>query len=222
MRTSYYFKTKSLPHSYRAAMISLVKEALRKENEKYYRRLSENGAVIKPFCFSVYLNNFKKQGEGLELDGFWINFSSPDCVFMLTLQGGMSRIKNFGSWEKIESRVYEKRKVQRAPVLFKTLSPVYLDGLQPEDSGFEDKVNRVAHSILRSFRGQGLRQKMNVETIKTKKHVVKQGYQGLQELYLSSFRGEIILDGDPEDLDLLYSLGLSRRRSQGFGMLEVV
>ncbi len=57
--------------------------------------------------------------------------------------------------------------------------------------------------------------------IKESNHQFTEKYGEQQHLYFTAYHGLFKVSGEPADLQLLYQLGLSKRRNQGFGMLEV-
>ena len=67
-----------------------------------------------------------------------------------------------------------------------------------------------------------------ITLINGKKIVVKekinefQRNTGKEYMFLESYEGTFSLQGDVSDLRDIYALGVSLRRSQGFGMIEVI
>lgn len=43
-----------------------------------------------------------------------------------------------------------------------------------------------------------------------------------QYFYINAYKGEFILRGDKEDLNVIYKMGVGNRRSQAKGMVDIV
>lgn len=82
--------------------------------------------------------------------------------------------------------------------------------------------------MMMSIQGRRLKERIGFKNISLKKVVVKQEIKSFTEecgkkfMFLESYKGMFKLIGDPEDLQFIYQSGLSYRRSQGFGLLDLV
>lgn len=143
-----------------------------------------------------------------------------------------------------------EKKIDSDTVMFKTLSPILIEDkndkpvlpicvsnqgamlsgnfVDTDESNFEFHFNAVHDRILKDLRGRGLKREIKFLPEKLKKQVVKHTIKGFREktgkpyMTLTCFEGSFKLIGDPEDLQMLYSIGIGLRTGQGFGMVEVL
>ena len=238
MRISCFFEVRKIPICYRMAVVSIIKDALRTSDKQYYNRLyGDAKQVTKPFVFSTYLRNFHMGDKEIELDGLSVTISSPDYEFLLHLYNGLQKKERFlykeFCFEKRRLRFVKEKDVNSSTIVFRTLSPILIENEQgapvsPDDSNYERHVNYLANLILSRYRGIGLKRHLYVRPIRYKKVIIKESNHQFVErhsddkyLYFTAYNGLFELMGHPEDLGLLYQLGLSKRRNQGFGQLEI-
>lgn len=92
---------------------------------------------------------------------------------------------------------------------------------------FNIEFNAIHDRIFKDIRGYGLKRALEFEPLSLKKQVVKHTLKGFREktgkpyMTLTCFEGSFRLSGDPEDLQMLYQIGIGLRTGQGFGMVEV-
>ena len=99
-----------------------------------------------------------------------------------------------------------------------------------ENGKSNDKDNTVllVDTVLKNYRGYGIKKDIEFENLDLKKVVVKEPFREFQRVTkreyqcVNSYKGRFILRGDNEDLNDIYKLGLGFKRGQGFGNLEVV
>ena len=238
MRIRVHFSTKEIPLGYRMMIVSLVKEALRRADENYYRQLYETEErMMKPFCYAPFLQNFEIQEQTISLDGLDITFSSPDPEFILYLYNGLLKIDNFQyqDFQLKKEKILPLREytIRHNKAIFRSLSPLLIDDennnpLSPEDPAYIKNVNYIADLILKNYRGKGLSEELGVKAGSMKKEVIKENYRDFAKnetnegcIFFTGYKGHLQLEGSPVDLQLLYQLGLSKRRGQGFGFLEL-
>ena len=124
------------------------------------------------------------------------------------------------------------RPITQEVALFQTLSPVLIEDstgkpLLPtsQSQQFLEELNYYANALLRGV-GEKDSGKLDFQPVNIRKEVVKHAIREREEtsrVYtFTCFSGRFILQGDPGDLNDIQVLGIGRRRSQGFGMLEVV
>ncbi|SHH81668.1 CRISPR-associated protein, Cas6 family [Caloranaerobacter azorensis DSM 13643] len=242
MRLSCCYECDILPLSYRMMFVSLIKKSLEKSNKEYFNNLyyykDKSNKKSKNFCFSVYLNDFSRENENFRVDGkIILNISSPDHEFMINLYNGLLKNVEFEykgyRLKKERVRLIREKKILKDRAIFKTLSPIYIkdkvgNSLSPEDEKYEENLNYILDLTLKNFRGYGLKREVKFNSINLTKVVVKEKIRGYIEkndndyLYLNSYRGNFYIEGDVEDLNYIYMLGIGFRRNQGFGMVEVL
>jgi CRISPR-associated endoribonuclease Cas6 len=131
--------------------------------------------------------------------------------------------------------VLNEKVIKNDFAVFKTMSPVVLEAIHDEpipfsDNRFEKELNEVMDRILKSetVRGFGLKRRLKFEPIKMTQRIIKHTLKGFREktgkpiMYLTGNTGIFKLSGDPEDLNMIYKIGLGNRTGQGFGMLEIL
>ncbi|KAF0994870.1 CRISPR-associated endoribonuclease Cas6 [Geobacillus sp. TFV-3] len=236
MRLTCSFKVERMPVSYRMMLVSVIKEALRMSDEQYYERLYES-ASMKPFVFSAYLKNFHFVDQEVYLEGMTMTVSSPDHEFLLHLYNGLQQKRAFSYKQyqlvKEKIRMLPEKTITDSTVVFRTLSPMLIEDenqkpVSPDTPNYEEHVNYLSDLILRQYRGKGLSLPLIVRPLRWRKVVVKETNHEFEAthgngdvLYFTAYQNLFSLTGHPSDLQLLYQLGLSKRRSQGFGLLEI-
>lgn len=142
-----------------------------------------------------------------------------------------------------------EKKIDKDEVVFKTLSPILIEDkdnkpilVEPVSRGEENlsylKVlskddfnihfNAIHSGILKNLRGYGIISNLEFEPINLKKQVVKHTLKGFREttgkpyMTLTTMQGIFKLKGAPEDIQMLYQIGIGLRTGQGFGMVDVL
>lgn len=233
MRFTVSFKAQEIPLGYRMMMVSIIKEALITADKQYYQDFFENKKdKMKPFSSAVFLRNFKMHNKTIKLDELDFTISSPDQEFMLRLYNGLIQLKQIQyqgfKLQRKKIRPIQEKVIRSNSVLFRTFSPILIENkegkpIAPYDSSYKENVNYFADLILTNYRGKGLKKELDVRVGKMNKQVIKERLQEDKDNYLffTAYKGLLLISGDPTDLQLLYQLGLSKRKSQGFGLIEV-
>jgi CRISPR-associated endoribonuclease Cas6 len=242
MRFSCEYKTSKLPVANKMMFVSLIKNALINSNKDYFEELyyyeDKKNKATKNFTFSLYMKDFKLEGDCFEIGGKVIlNISTPDYGLGINLFNGLMKINHFSFKEfelhKIKISIIKEKCITEKSVIFKTLSPIFIKNkdnldLSPEDRKYLKELNYISNTILKNYRGYGLREELDFKVVNMKKTVVKEeitdftNVTGKKYLYANGYSGAFMLSGDIEDLRDLYMLGLGFKRNQGFGMVEVV
>ncbi|HOK38404.1 MAG TPA: CRISPR-associated endoribonuclease Cas6 [Bacteroidales bacterium] len=107
--------------------------------------------------------------------------------------------------------------------IFKTLSPILVnkkgDNLKflcPKDAVFQEALNFSVKEVCSHFLNI-VNPEFDIKFIKHQKMVITHFNQ-----YMTTNKGIIEIAANPEILQLLYDVGIGVRRSQGFGMLEII
>lgn len=244
MRLKCEFKTEKIPVAYQFMFVSLIKEALKISNEDYYQKLyfydgDKKNKKSKNFCFSVYISGFKKEDNIFKVeDKVILYISSPDYEFAFNLYNGLLKMGNFSykkeyKLTKKNITLIKEKSINSKEVIFNALSPICIKDIdnKPLDINeieFLKELNYITDKILKNYRGYGLNKKLQFIPLKMKKRVVKEYIKnfenntGKKDYYINGYMGIFKLIGDIEDLKDIYNLGLGFKRSQGFGMIEVL
>lgn len=240
MRISFYFKSDGtyLPKDYRRGFLSIIKSALARSDPSLFKLYYEGRFRIKPFTFSVFFPGGVKfeNDQFITGENFILNFSTNSKVLAAHIYNGMFQLffepyKVFNNLVRLE-RVYihPPKTIKKSEIIFQTLSPMLVTNknchiekngnqydiyLTPDDEGIRFLVNEQLKEFLN----------MN-STIDFHYEIIKESCQVIPIWHYNqwnkSIKTEIIIKSYPEVLQLLYDTGIGARRSQGFGMLEVV
>lgn len=235
-------KNKKLPKSNRFMTTSIIKQAMELGDKDLFNELyfynGKKNKKIKPFTFSIYLNDFNIEEDYIELNGdLSITISTSDYNLGIAIYNGLLSIDEFKYKDYLLIRkkivLIKEKRVSEDAILCKTLSPIHIKdkfnrSVQIEDSNFEKELNYISNLFLESYRGYGLKEELKFKPIKMKKQVVKEEIRGFTEvtnkknIFIDSYSGIFNLEGDKEDLNLLLQDGVGFRRSEGFGLIDLI
>lgn len=242
MRLSCEYKTDKLPVANKMMFVSLIKEALKKANIEYFKKLYEfdgnSNKQIKPFSYAVMLKDFDMEGDIFNIrDRVILNIATPDYEFGINVYNGLLNLQSFkykGYYlNKLRISLVKEKFISEEQVEFKTMSPICIKNkdnmfISPQDAQYVDELNYIVDINLAAHRGYGLKRALQFEEKSMRKVVVKEEITGFKEVtdknifYVNAYAGVFKLTGDVEDLNYIYQLGIGFRRSQGFGMIDVV
>ena len=244
MRLTYWLKFTNgeikIRKEYRRDLLRFIKNSLSDYSpeiyKKYYADKKKNKP--KPFTFSISFSITKKPSNKgdyfvLNNNSLKIHFSFIDYTFGMTIYNALLQNKNnikiFGDTvQKIEYINLEKdRKINDNIVVFKTLSPILVRDLENgKGKGFidfthenfsENLKKNIIHLANHFLQKTNISEKdIFVEPVKMKSDIINH-YGG--EI---GNTGIIKISAPLEILQLIYDAGLGAKRSQGFGMLEVL
>jgi CRISPR-associated endoribonuclease Cas6 len=229
LQVVYNLDDPKLPVEYRRGFVSLLKEAIKQANptcfERYYSRLH----TLKPFTFSVFFPELTGNGG----EDFYVGskavlyFSTFFPELIASVYNGLMRIREYPIFDnKIRlHNIFLRPRIAIVEdrVRFKTMAPVLVNTkgnpnwyLLPGEKGFEDGLNFSVREVCRVFLG------MPDATVEFRPIAIRRKVVRHYNMHMQGLVGIFELRGSPEVLDLIYQVGLGVRRSQGFGMLEVV
>ncbi len=169
--------------------------------------------------------------------------SSSDYQFMVNVYNGLLELKQFRFNDDILLKLKKvfmlnEKKIDGNEAMFRTNAPVLIEdkfgkpilpiASDPFSASFNEHFNAIHSRILKDLRGEGLYQPLEFIPVNLKKQVVKHTLKGFREktgkpyMTLTCFEGCFRLKGDPQDMQMLYQIGIGLRTGQGFGMVEVV
>lgn len=248
MKAAFIFKTDRLPITYRTIFMSLIKEALKNQNEEYYNDMyfwnGKKNKRPKPFTFAVRFNNFHLEDDFISLNKDLVLYvSSIDIEFLIRLYNGLIDkhlypypLTSENKLDFVRSFLINEKEIKNDTVSFKTLSPILIERIVegdkkpilPSDDEFESELNKLVDKEIYTMRGYGLKKELHFSPIKIKKEVIKHKINEFTErtskkyMMLTGFSGTFTLQGDIDDLNYLYKAGIGFRRSEGMGYLEVI
>ena len=229
LSVSYTLTNSLLPKDYRRGFASLIKGAIKNSNGELYESYYSTPHTLKPFTFSVYFPELVGQaGDHFNVGRqVALNFSTSSYELGTHLYNGLLALRMFPLFENtlILSHVNLRRPatITKDTAVFKNLAPVLINSkesrdwyLLPDQDGFNDGLNFAVREVSRTFLGIE-NASIEFRPIRVKRKVVRHYNMDMQGL-----SGVFELRSPPEVLTLVYEVGLGMRRSQGFGMLEVV
>lgn len=243
MRFEIELKTNKISIAYQMQIVSMIKEALKNIDEEYYKELylfdeTRKNKKIKDFAFSVYFKDFELKDDIIKVnDKIILTITSNNDLFMIKLYNALVSKKHYVYKEftldvdKIIMK--EEKQINQDSAIFTTLSPLCLiskdkNFLEVDDDEFEDSLNYICNLIVNNSCNRNLKKRLKFTNLDMKRVIVKEEIKNFSEItnrkYLCTkgMKGVFKLEGDKEDLNILYKCGLGFRRSQGFGVVNLV
>lgn len=229
LEISYKLTGARLACEYRRGFASLLKEAIKQASPACFARYYSRLHTLKPFTFSVFFPGLAgREGDHFEVGSKAIlNFSTSCRELCACVYNGLLRLHQFPIFENKAQleHLFLKPKIAIAQdtAVFKTMAPALVNTkgepnwyLLPGDKGFDEGLAFSVQEICRTFLDI---QDASIEfrPIAVRRKVVRHYNMDMQ-----GFVGTFELCGKPAVLQLIYDVGLGVRRSQGFGMLELV
>jgi len=216
------FEYAVIPLDYRRGFISLFKKAFRLASPTLFE-LMYGKATTKPFCFSVKLPNPMYCRKYVEMGGKIITViatSFPPNAILPLIQG-LTMLKDyrlFGLNLRVDKLSILPSKIEPSSK-FRIIEPVVVrnsdnDYVYPNSRGY---FAFLIGSIHRQARNFGLNAgKIDIDA---DFHTVKvQHYDHTLQAAIGSFT----LHASQDIKDMVYCSGIGSRRSQGFGLLDMV
>ena len=237
---------------YRLAIISFIKHALEKNYKNTYDAIYNNNTKMKAFTFGVYLPDAKINNNGIELykndkNQTYINitFSIFDNELFIELYNSFNSMINKKYTYNNNSMIMTLRKItmlnekaiNKNKVLIKFLSPLILRDHNREtnkdiyltfkDENFNYILNQSVERIAKEFNFKSSEIKLiTVKTTDEDGNTIKEESKTtvvpFKENLISASFGKFCLEGDTTLLNNLYKTGIGSRRSEGFGLFEVL
>ena len=242
MRMKVEFATSRFPRYYNVLGVSLIKEAIKKSSQDYYKNLyfykDKSNKTSKNFTYSFYIKGYEIDGEDFIVkDRVVMYISTPDLELGLNLYNGLINYPKFTykdyELKRIRVDLGKEMNIDSEEAIFNALSPICIKSkngkfLNIEDSEYIKEFNYISNEVLKNYRGYGLKKELNFENIKLNKVVVKEGLREFRNVtgksyqYVNGYKGKFKLNGDIEDLNDLYKLGIGFKRAQGFGYIDFI
>lgn len=235
MRFKILLDVQKVPQSYRMYLLSFIKDMIRKGDDELYCQLYDDIKKPKPFTFSFYMNNFTldEQSKEYRMKNATLTFSTSNPQLGVAFFNGLSQTEAFQHPEypfnitnkQIGREIIIKSHVNTFTILNallvedKTKKPLLIT-----NPNFEQELNIITNKQFQLLYGRSLHEPLKIYGHRLKKQVIKETnrHANGKTLFYTAQKGEIILQGHPDDLQLIYQDGLGLRRSQGFGMMEVI
>lgn len=236
IKADFELNTNWLIKDYRRIFVSLIKSIFTTYDPLLINQLyggeESKRKVNKPFTFSVYFPDFKKIETDKVVCGNKANliFSSNNELLLTAFYNGLkSQSKRvIGTNSPIEFNLkyvllLPNHSIKGNKILFKTLSPILINKentdlyIDPTNTEFDLYFKRSIINQAATFNVPCRIENITYEIKSMKKLPLSHYHQTM-----TSWLGEFILGAPVEVLRLVYDTGIGVRRSQGFGMLEVI
>jgi len=233
MRIQFEFNMKQLPRAYRLFTLSIIKEMVKQGSKEYYEIcFQQNKLKMKPFSHASFIQNLQLKDNQIFGDKLILTVSSSSYEFIMHLINGSQR-NNFYKYKDYELKLSNKRLLPKSPqltekVFFKTLSPMLIEDsygnpLLHDDENFEKEFNYYAGLLAKTLYHRQLYRPIQINVNSAKKMVIQENLHQHQNdpIFITANHGVFLVSGDPRDLEMIYQNGIGRRRSLGFGLLDI-
>lgn len=251
MRIKLHFELENniIPKDYRILILSFIKNNLEKNFNESYKEIYGEKPTVKFFTFSVYLPKPKIEKEKIELDRNYFNvlFSIYDnkqfIEFYNSFNSMIIKNENKENYYPLKNNKMElknitmvnEKNIMSNRVRIKFLSPLVLRNHKEitinkkrkgadiyfdfNDSDFNEQINYSVSRLIKDLKLNGVNSNIK---LKPYNNLARKTVVSFKNILINSSIGEYILEGDSELLNILYKTGIGSRRSEGFGMFEVI
>lgn len=219
---------------YRNGIVSFFKKSFLNSSEDLYNKYYNNRYSIKNFTFSVFLDNpkFMKDKIILNSSNMKINFSVLDFSDGIDIYNAFLKMRGniypiFDNVMTLKSiNIENSKQISKGTVIIKMLSPLIVrtnsNGknryLNFKEDGFIENLNQSIEYVLNEFTNIDLSTRnFEISPINAKKTVVNAFGTNL-----TANIGTFKVVTDVDIINALYQLGIGSRRSEGFGMFEII
>jgi len=244
MRLNFYFDLKYpfIDKDYRRGFASIIKEAISRANKNLFEFYYKGKFKLKPFTFNVYFpDGVKFKDDRFEVGNkVVLKVSTNNIDFATSIFNGMLDLR-FKAYPLFDNQLILQTmnisppiKIKNDEIRFRTLGPMLITNkgchievngkeydmyLIPDDPGFDEGLRFLVKEQVRKF--------LNVKSdFFFDYKIINNAYRVIPVWHYNqwnkSIKAEIIIKSHPSILQLLYDIGIGARRSQGFGMLEVI
>ncbi len=237
LKADFKMNTDWLVKDYRSIFMALIKSVFMKYDPVLYANLygteEQKRKANKPFTFSVRFPQYKGIEGNKMLCGnkFSLLFSSDEETLVTAFYNGLRAKQKITIGENYPI-VFELEHIHLLPlkrintnkVVFKTISPILvndkgsnLNYLSPAKPEFTKAFKEIIALQANYFQIPCTEEMIDFEINAMKKLPLSHYNQTM-----TSWLGEFVLEAPTNVLQLVYDTGIGVRRSQGFGMLEIV
>ncbi|MFA9378769.1 MAG: CRISPR-associated endoribonuclease Cas6 [Lachnotalea sp.] len=242
MRFSLIFNVakKELNSDIRRRFIAFIKTAFENHDEAVFKTYyNDKDAIEKPYTFSVYFgpSRFTKDRIFLENNRIYLTFSTIDAEIgihffnaALGMRGQEFYLEKGNSMTLETIQLVKEKPITSSHVVFKTLSPILIRNHIKEDNKdwYYYAEDEGSLAILKNsmmcqavnYFGSVAEKDMEelVITPKDTKKLVINHYQ----VFVTGNVGTFELQGKPYLLEYFYKAGISSKKSEGFGMVDLI
>lgn len=233
---------KKIPIANRFMICSLIKKAISDGDKDLFNSIylyeDKRNKKIKDFTFSIYLNDFKITEYYIEVNGkISVTISTSNYNVGIAIYNGLLENKIFTykdyKLEITKVTLLKESKVTTNSIVCKTLSPIFIRdkegrAIDINDNSFEETLNYICDLYLKTYREIGLTERIRFSPIDMKKVVIKEEISGFKEktgkkyIFIDAYKGLFTLQGNIHELQILLEAGIGFRRSEGFGLIDLI
>jgi CRISPR-associated endoribonuclease Cas6 len=237
LKMIFQLKKPELAIEYRRAFLSLLKDCFKQASPRVFNTFYKNGNPMKPFTFAVFLPQpvFRHQHITLNSNEITLNFSTSFAELGTYFYSSLLKRKKqsepypfprYNSLMLKRVSLQEEKPITSSEMVFRTLSPFLV---------------RVHHKETNRDEYLTKQHRLFIEQLETIIRVMMEELTGMQDnVYVLPVKlnkgipithfgacvvgntGVFKLIGPPQVLDFIYKVGIGSRRSEGFGLLEIV
>lgn len=220
--------------NYRSLILSYLKNAFQTNDINLYQKYYGNIYSLKNFCFSINLDNPKFNENTITLDGneITIKLSTIDISCGIDIYNALLKMKNKeyitknNSLTLIDIKLENHKIITKNEIIIKMLSPIivrtHIDGKDRYFSYKDDNFipclkNSIEYTLKECTNIDLSNRDFKIMCISPKKTVV--------DAFGAKFTANLGVYKIIADLDVInaiYQLGIGSRRSEGFGMFEII
>ncbi|MGI6781391.1 MAG: CRISPR-associated endoribonuclease Cas6 [Acholeplasmataceae bacterium] len=236
MRLILTFKTENekITNQYRNFLMSYFKAAYEKEYKTEFSKQYDSLNEPHPFTFSVYIKDLKHEGSYIIAPDKEIKMviSSNDYTLINILYNSLLMNRNKQMNINPDNKIWLERlslrhlkQIETKEIKIKMLSPLLvrvrdasnnLDYYKTiEDEDYMEHLNFNLKYLTNLF-------KLNQEDLEIKPLKAKKVVVPIMKVRYDATTGTFLLKGNQETLNTLYRIGIGSRRSEGFGMFEII
>lgn len=242
MRFSLIFKSeiRELNSDIRRRFISFQKAAFESYDKVFFDKFyKEKDSIEKPYSFSLYFGNakFTKDRIILEDEQIQFTFSTIDTEIgihffnaVLAMKGKEFYLEegNFMILEEIQ--LLKEKPITGNQVIFKTLSPILIREHNKDTNkdwyySFEEEgslailKNSMKYQAVNYF---GSTAEKDIEQLVIKPISMKKLVINHYQVFVTGNVGTFEMQGKPYLLEYFYKAGISAKKSEGFGLCNVI
>jgi len=237
LKMIFQLKKPELDIEYRRGFLSLLKHSFQEASPGVFKKFYGNGNTMKPFTFGVFLPKPRFKGNTVTLNSaeitlnFSTYYSDLGIYFYNSLIKKRKRFEPYplpGDNSLLLKRVslQKEKKITSTEVVFKTLSPFLVrrhhkesnqdEYLTKNHNLFVSQTEEIIRVMIKELTGK--EDRVDFMPVKLNEGIPIKHYG----MFVEGNTGVFKLTGTPGVLDFIYKVGIGSRRSEGFGLLEVV
>lgn len=219
-----------LPINYLHILQGIIYTSLK--DDKEYQDKLHNNKKYKFFCFNNFKGNYTIENKNIIFhNSVSFEIRSIDSYFIHLIYEYMNK-----NGIKINNHIYmpkltiQNKTINENEVNIKMLSPLCLIHkdlnsnkticLSPRDDNFMNNLNTNFKKKYEAYYNTIPNSDINLEEINV--FYSDKVVTTIKGIYITGWKGNYILSGNPDYLTFLYNTGLGSRNSQGFGLFEII